>query len=642
MVFVVIAVFATRKNWVKADEATTIEVNTAEQFVAALATIHSNSNKSYVIEVGGYIELHESDGTDNKLTIDNGNTVTINGNGNTIAFQIESGSKINVTGGASLYLKGGTSTLDFKGPGPGERSATSFVTISNGNVYMYDNVTLSNNYSGSTGSSCGGVKLTNDANFYMYGGSIERNAVESSEFGGAAVHLEQPTAYFKMTGGNISDNYCYYGGALFASSGATIDIENGTFTNNEATAYGGVAFIYDDTTMNIKNSTITNNTAYAGGFLINYGTVNMSGNTIKGNSATYGGAIYSEGYITSVNDDISENTSDGYGGGVCIDGISADFSKSKVYNNKATQGASDFYIDNATEEIKIMEPGLMGKQATIDGETVNVNLYRRDNPGDRYSLTNITSPVLVPNVTGGNQYLLIATGDGYEVAYDDGSSSTENAKTFVGSGSTVKLDLDGGTCSETELTITANTVIEKPTKEGFRFKGWSLIQLEAYDLAFKANWEEITTSTYIVKFDANGGDGEMAAQEFIYGEEANLNENKFTKSGYTFTGWNTKADGTGDSYTDKQSIKDLTDEDEAVITFYAQWKEEATEEESKEAEEATEEEPSSDNEKESDGKVKTGDTIMKWTAILAIATAVLALGVKNRKKLAKVKGKRFK
>ena len=33
---------------------------------------------------------------------------------------------------------------------------------------------------------------------------------------------------------------------------------------------------------------------------------------------------------------------------------------------------------------------------------------------------------------------------------------------------------------------------------------------------------------------------------------------------------------------------------------------------------------------------------MKWTAILSIATVVLAVGIKNRKKIVKVKGKRFK
>ena len=519
IVTMLIAIFAfgiIQSNKVKADTATTINVTTAEQFVNALAAIHADSNKSYVIELGDDIVLSEDAGTGSKLTIDNGNNVTINGNGNTITFSINEGNKINVNGGAKLYLKGGDGTLTFEGPGDGVRSATSLITINNGNVYMYDNVTLCNNYSGSTGSSCGGVKLQNDSNFYMYGGAIKDNAVQSSEFGGAAVHLEQPTAYFKMTGGEISNNFCTYGGALFASSAATIDIENGIFTGNEASYYGGVAFINYDTTMNIKNSTITNNSAMVGGFVTNYGIVNMSGNTIKQNTAYYGGAIFSEGKITSVNDDITENTANEYAGGVCINAGAADFSKSKVYNNKAASGGSDYYIENETTEIKIMEPGLMEKQAKIDGENVNVNLYHRDNPGNRFSLTNITAPVLVPDVKEGKQYLLIAANGGCEVAYDDdGDTSTDNAKTYVASDSIVKLDPDGGTCSETELNITADTVIETPTRAGYIYKGWSIAQLEGYDLVLKANWEEIPASTYTIKFDANGGSGEMILKQMV-------------------------------------------------------------------------------------------------------------------------------
>ncbi|MBQ2447953.1 MAG: InlB B-repeat-containing protein, partial [Bacteroidales bacterium] len=42
--------------------------------------------------------------------------------------------------------------------------------------------------------------------------------------------------------------------------------------------------------------------------------------------------------------------------------------------------------------------------------------------------------------------------------------------------------------------------------------------------------------------------------------------NTFTRDGYNFTGWNTNADGSGTSYTDKQSITLSQD-----ITLYAQW-----------------------------------------------------------------------
>ncbi|MBO5834492.1 MAG: InlB B-repeat-containing protein [Bacteroidales bacterium] len=46
-----------------------------------------------------------------------------------------------------------------------------------------------------------------------------------------------------------------------------------------------------------------------------------------------------------------------------------------------------------------------------------------------------------------------------------------------------------------------------------------------------------------------------------------LSVNTFTRDGYTFIGWNTKADGSGTSYTDKHVVS-LTED----ITLYAQWK----------------------------------------------------------------------
>jgi uncharacterized repeat protein (TIGR02543 family) len=68
-------------------------------------------------------------------------------------------------------------------------------------------------------------------------------------------------------------------------------------------------------------------------------------------------------------------------------------------------------------------------------------------------------------------------------------------------------------------------------------------------------------------FDANGGTGTMSALKPNAGSDVTLPANTFTKSGYTFNGWNTKADGTGTSYLDKAKLTNLT----ADLTLYAQW-----------------------------------------------------------------------
>ncbi|MBR3871427.1 MAG: InlB B-repeat-containing protein, partial [Paludibacteraceae bacterium] len=73
---------------------------------------------------------------------------------------------------------------------------------------------------------------------------------------------------------------------------------------------------------------------------------------------------------------------------------------------------------------------------------------------------------------------------------------------------------------------------------------------------------------YTVSYDANGGTGSMSEVKVKENETITIAENAFTRSMFQFTGWNTKADGTGTSYADKASIK-VTQS----ITLYAQWKE---------------------------------------------------------------------
>ena len=77
---------------------------------------------------------------------------------------------------------------------------------------------------------------------------------------------------------------------------------------------------------------------------------------------------------------------------------------------------------------------------------------------------------------------------------------------------------------------------------------------------------------YTVSFNANGGEGSMAVQNFAYNEGAKaLTQNAYTRTGYTFAGWNTKADGTGTDYADQADISNLTTRDGTVIELFAKW-----------------------------------------------------------------------
>ena len=74
------------------------------------------------------------------------------------------------------------------------------------------------------------------------------------------------------------------------------------------------------------------------------------------------------------------------------------------------------------------------------------------------------------------------------------------------------------------------------------------------------------TAKATVTFNPNGGEGTMAPMEVQPGTKINLTQNTFIYDGYTFTGWNTKADGTGTAYADEATVSF-----DADTTLYAQW-----------------------------------------------------------------------
>lgn len=116
---------------------------------------------------------------------------------------------------------------------------------------------------------------------------------------------------------------------------------------------------------------------------------------------------------------------------------------------------------------------------------------------------------------------------------------------------------------------------ETPTKANdqyfsYIFTGWSpAISQDSTvtsDVTYTAQFARQSLYAYTVTFDANGGSGQMDSQTFSSGVEQNLRENAFTRDGYLFQGWNTKADGSGVTYADKGSLMPDTD-----MTLYAQW-----------------------------------------------------------------------
>ena len=79
-------------------------------------------------------------------------------------------------------------------------------------------------------------------------------------------------------------------------------------------------------------------------------------------------------------------------------------------------------------------------------------------------------------------------------------------------------------------------------------------------------------STYIIKFDLNGGEGTLPANiSAKSGDEITLPSGSFAKSGYEFKGWCTTADGTGSTYEAGSKTAGISAANGATVTLYAKW-----------------------------------------------------------------------
>ena len=197
---------------------------------------------------------------------------------------------------------------------------------------------------------------------------------------------------------------------------------------------------------------------------------------------------------------------------------------------------------------------------------------------------NRSAQVAVKLSTGGNYTQTanancVAQVSGYTVEKGKSSATAKNASTSGSSatasisaayGSTITYTATAGTGYTFEGFSTSNSTTLPATKyasgKTATASGYGSTNNSTYYAYFKAN-------QYTVKFDANGGTGSMSDQSHTYSVSQALTPNAFTRAGYTFEGWNTNADGTGTSYTDKQSVSNLSSTDGATITLYAQWAE---------------------------------------------------------------------
>jgi uncharacterized repeat protein (TIGR02543 family) len=179
--------------------------------------------------------------------------------------------------------------------------------------------------------------------------------------------------------------------------------------------------------------------------------------------------------------------------------------------------------------------------------------------------------------------------DGSGTNYTDGQSVT-NLSSAPGGAVTlyaqwkavITFDSHGGSAVE-PITAYDGTAVPKPTdptRLGYTFNGWHSAEnggtpytswpyTMGANVTMHAQW---TANTYTVEYNSNGGDGgSTTSSTHTYDQAKVLTANSFTRTGYTFGGWNTQANGGGTSYTNSQSVTNLSSANGGTVYLYAKW-----------------------------------------------------------------------
>lgn len=153
--------------------------------------------------------------------------------------------------------------------------------------------------------------------------------------------------------------------------------------------------------------------------------------------------------------------------------------------------------------------------------------------------------------------------------------------TYDGNGSTGGSTESSSHTYDSAKTLTANGF----TRTGYTFAGWASTSTGSVSYADGQSVTNLTSThngtvtlyarwtpiTYSIAYNKNGGSGSMSNSTHTYDTEKSLTANAYSRSGYSFSNWNTTSNGTGTSYSDQDSVKNLSSTKDATVTLYAQW-----------------------------------------------------------------------
>ena len=146
---------------------------------------------------------------------------------------------------------------------------------------------------------------------------------------------------------------------------------------------------------------------------------------------------------------------------------------------------------------------------------------------------------------------------------------------------TVRFNVCGGSVDTEELSYTAEVSFGSfpvPTREHYEFVGWfteriggemmrTSTEVPKVDCELFAHW---VPKTYQIRFNAINGRGDVAYQDYVYGQVVTLYGNIFACAGCQFAGWSLTPGGAA-VYGDRATLQEVSEIRDGVIDLYAVW-----------------------------------------------------------------------
>ena len=421
------------------------------------------------------------------------------------------------------------------------------------------------------------------------------------------------SATITLVGTNSVSGAMYKAGIQIGGSGTTLTIKgDGSLTANGGDQSAGIGLSriwnYDSNVTSgdivIEGGTIT---ATGGKWGAGIGTgVIKNTNNDNSTSVQFGNVTIKGGTVTATGGDSGDGIGKGYSytgpaitfGTVTIyDGIDmVDASSIKDFGSVVYMHGENNVTASKTDYFAIGEDG--------NHRLIIQKLVIAEIPDQTYTGSEITPE---PTVTIGSLTLTKSTDYVYSYTNNTNVGTATVTVTFKGNYASIGSVAKTFTIVKATPTVTAPTPVEDLVYSGtaqalvtagttdfgtliYSTDGTNystdiptVTNAGTYTVYYKVeasdNWNVVDAQTvevtiaprnYTVTFDANGGEGTMEPLLLTCGGDwTALPANTFTRSGYGFNGWNTKANGSGIAYSDEERVKILTTE--TSIVLYAQW-----------------------------------------------------------------------